>query len=146
MRPNRHVCRPRLERRQVADRIVRRWTHREVEVDLLISQPQGGPHMRRLGSLFSLLAALVALPASLYAQGGGTVSGRVTGADTGQPIASATVSVQGTSLRGVTDSQGRYSISGVPAGTYPLSASPLGREAASRQVTVTAGSTTTADF
>ncbi|HYJ79674.1 MAG TPA: TonB-dependent receptor plug domain-containing protein, partial [Longimicrobiaceae bacterium] len=102
--------------------------------------------MRRLGSLFALLAALVALPASLYAQGGGTITGRVTGGDTGQPIASATVTVQGTALRGVSDSQGRYSISGVPAGTHTLSASTLGREAASRQVTVTAGGTTTADF
>lgn len=102
--------------------------------------------MRRLGSLFALLVALVALPASLYAQGGGTISGRVTGGDTGGPIASATVNVQGTALRGVTDSQGRYSISGVPAGTYTLTASTLGAAASGRQVTVTAGQTTTADF
>lgn len=102
--------------------------------------------MRRLSRLSALLVALAALPASLFAQGGGTITGRVTGADTNQPIASATVSVEGSSLRAVTDGQGRYSIRSVPAGNYSVSATTLGRESARRQVTVAAGQTVTLDF
>jgi len=102
--------------------------------------------MRRLSRLSALLVALAALPASLFAQGGGTITGRVTGADTNQPIASATVSVEGSSLRAVTDGQGRYTIRSVPAGNYTVSASTLGRESARRQITVAAGQTVTLDF
>ncbi len=102
--------------------------------------------MRRLSRLSALLVALAALPASLFAQGGGTITGRVTGADTGQPIASATVTVEGSSLRSVTDAQGRYTIRSVPAGTYSVSAATLGRESARRSASVAAGQTVTLDF
>jgi TonB-dependent starch-binding outer membrane protein SusC len=102
--------------------------------------------MRRLSRLSALLVALAALPASLFAQGGGTITGRVTGADTGQPIASATVTVEGASLRAVTDGQGRYTIRSVPAGNYTVSASTLGRESARRTTTVAADQTVTLDF
>ena len=102
--------------------------------------------MRRLSRLSALLVALAALPASLFAQGGGTITGRVTGADSGQPIASATVAVEGSSLRAVTDAQGRYTIRSVPAGNYTVSASTLGRESARRAAAVAAGQTVTLDF
>ncbi|HEU4453152.1 MAG TPA: TonB-dependent receptor plug domain-containing protein, partial [Longimicrobium sp.] len=102
--------------------------------------------MRRLSRLSALLVALAALPASLFAQGGGTITGRVTGADNGQPIASATVTVEGSSLRAVTDAQGRYRIGGVPAGNYTVSASTLGRESARRTTTVATNQTVTLDF
>ncbi|HEX8693436.1 MAG TPA: SusC/RagA family TonB-linked outer membrane protein [Longimicrobium sp.] len=102
--------------------------------------------MRRLSRLSALLVALVAAPTALFAQGGGTITGRVTGADTNQPIASATVTVEGTALRGVTDSQGRYSIRGVPAGSYTVTAATLGRETSKRTVTVATGQTATLDF
>jgi TonB-linked SusC/RagA family outer membrane protein len=102
--------------------------------------------MRRLSRLSALLVALAALPASLFAQGGGTITGRVTGADSGQPIASATVAVEGSSLRAVTDAQGRYTIRSVPAGSYTVSASTLGRESARRAAVVAVNQTVTLDF
>ena len=49
----------------------------------------------------------------------GTVSGRVTDADSHAGVAGATAGLGSTGLGGTTDATGAYSISGVPAGTYP---------------------------
>lgn len=59
----------------------------------------------------------------------GSISGRVLAADTGRPLKRATVLASGGSrqARGTTtDEQGRFRVSGLPAGTYTITASKSG--------------------
>lgn len=92
------------------------------------------------------VAALAAMPAALFAQQAGGVSGRVTDQATGRPLAGAQVQVQGTVRRSVTNAQGQYRITDIPAGTYAVSVSMLGTSGATRRVSIGAGQTATADF
>lgn len=93
-------------------------------------------------TLFCLLAG--ALP--LRAQQAGRVTGRVTEAESGQPLNSARVTLQGTSLTAVTAPDGRYVLHAVPRGEYVVVLSYLGRQERRLAVTVEAGATATADF
>ena len=79
----------------------------------------------------------------LFAQNG-SISGTVSDAD-GNPLAGANVSVEGTSMGAATTTSGAYSISGVPAGSYTVTASFIGYEPSSQSVDVGAGSAQ-ADF
>ena len=79
----------------------------------------------------------------LFAQNG-SISGTVSDAD-GNPLAGANVSVEGTSMGAATITSGAYSISGVPAGSYTVTASFIGYEPSSQSVDVGAGSAQ-ADF
>src|SRR5438045_178512 len=90
----------------------------------------------------SLVVALM-LPAALVAQTG-IVSGRVVGAS-GEPLQGASVSASGTARGATVRADGSYSFS-LPAGRHELRARLLGYAAAVDSVTVTAGSTTTANF
>lgn len=92
----------------------------------------------------SLLVA-VAFPLGAQAQTG-SVAGTITDRASRQPISEATVSVVGTVLVGRSGPDGRYRITGIPAGTYTVRATRLGYGAESRQVTVSAGSESTVDF
>lgn len=76
----------------------------------------------------------------------GAVSGVVTTAGTLQPIQGAQVVVEDTQLGGITDVEGRYLVTGVPAGEQTVRVRLLGYRPASRTVTVAAGATATADF
>lgn len=76
----------------------------------------------------------------------GTISGTVTDANTGNPIAGASVSTQPTTLLVTTDAQGRFSISNVTPGSYTVTASASGYFDESANITVTAGQTSTADL
>ncbi|HEX2209857.1 MAG TPA: TonB-dependent receptor [Longimicrobium sp.] len=91
----------------------------------------------------TLCAALFA-PA-LAAQTG-TVSGTVVDEQTQAPLADATVSVVGSGIRAVTRADGRYSLSGVPAGSRTIRATRLGYGQGERTVTVAAGQTATVNF
>ena len=55
----------------------------------------------------------------------GTLTGRITDAETGQPVDAAQLSVLGTGTGGLTDATGRYSIS-LPAGSYSLVVNVVG--------------------
>ncbi len=70
----------------------------------------------------------------------GTLTGTVTDASTGNPIAGATVST--TSASTTTDSQGHYSVV-LPAGSYQVSYSAFGYATQTQSVQVTDGGTTT---
>lgn len=60
-------------------------------------------------------------------KGTATITGRVVAADTGRPVKRARVFVSGGGRGGATtDDQGRYSISGLPAGNYTITASKSG--------------------
>ena len=62
------------------------------------------------------------------AVGTASISGRVTAADTGRPLARARVTVSGAErqVSALTDPDGRYAITGVAAGEYTVSASKAG--------------------
>jgi len=97
-----------------------------------------------LASFLGLLLLLV--PAPVLAQANeGRIVGRVTSASTGEPVNGATVQVEGTDLGALTDPDGRYSID-VPAGSYTVRVRTIGFAPGTRQVTVPAGETVTADF
>ena len=85
-------------------------------------------------------------PAVAAAQGTGTIRGRVTNAAGGEGIPAVQVFVTGTQRGSMTDERGEYTILAVPEGARTVSARRVGFAAQQRQVTVTAGSTVTADF
>src|SRR5213078_1854554 len=58
----------------------------------------------------------------------------------------AQISVVGTNVGAQTNSEGQYTIQSVPAGTHELRVLRVGYGGQRRQITVTAGQTTTADF
>lgn len=79
----------------------------------------------------------------------GTVEGRVTDAETGNPIPGVNVVVADLpdrTLGAATNPQGRYTIEGVPAGEQTLEARYIGYQTQSRTVEVVAEETVTVDF
>ncbi len=75
----------------------------------------------------------------------GNIAGIVSDVSTGNPIEGANVTTNG--YFDITDANGHYNISSVPAGTYTVTASKDGYESASRtNIVLAAGQTTTADF
>ena len=99
--------------------------------------------MRRTFLLF--FAGLFAIT-PLYAQQTGRIEGRITSAATNEPIQGVNVGVRGASYGDVTEADGRYAITGVPAGSYRLVVSFVGYETRRQAVTVEAGAAATADF
>ncbi len=85
-----------------------------------------------------LLVALIAAPRAMQAQTG-RITGVVTDSSSGQPVPSATVTIVGTKLGAATNSDGRYSISGVPVGTAQVRVQRLGYSPRTRSVAVVSG-------
>jgi TonB-linked SusC/RagA family outer membrane protein len=93
-----------------------------------------------------LFVALM-LPERANAQSTGRITGTVTDSALGRGLGNAQISVSGTRLRAETDEQGRYSVAGVPAGTYTVEARRIGyRRGSVSNVVVTDGGTATVDF
>ena len=95
-----------------------------------------------------LLAAAVALAcaAPAWAQGTGTITGRVVDRQSQRPIASVQVRLPGTTRGAQTDETGAYRIVSVPTGVTQLVAQRIGYGPQSRTVTVSEGAPATADF
>ncbi len=66
------------------------------------------------------------LQSSVYAQRTGTVTGRVTEAETEEPLVGANVVLKGTTIGAVTDEEGFYYIVNISPGTYDVAASMIG--------------------
>ncbi|MEM6336476.1 MAG: carboxypeptidase-like regulatory domain-containing protein, partial [Bacteroidota bacterium] len=94
-----------------------------------------------------LLCWFVALAASpAHAQSArGTIAGTVTDAETGNPLVGATAYVEALTRGAATDRNGRFRIEAVPAGTYTVVVSFIGRAAQQPSVTVEAGQTAQLD-
>jgi TonB-linked SusC/RagA family outer membrane protein len=90
--------------------------------------------------------ALAMLPALGRAQQAGTVSGRVLVAATQQPLVNAQVFIAGTQRGALTDQQGRYTITNVPAGPQTVTAAIIGYAQETQAVNVSAGGTAMANF
>jgi TonB-dependent receptor len=86
-------------------------------------------------------ALLVALVPPSSAADSAVVSGVVTDAQVGSGLPGAPVRIEGTSLQAVTDSKGRFRITGVPDGEHTLAVTYPGFEPASQTIRVTNGDT-----
>src|SRR6266516_3337499 len=78
--------------------------------------------------------------------GNGTIAGKVTDAQSGRPLESVTIAVQGTQLGAVTGPDGTYRLTRVPNGGHVVAARRLGYGAGTRTVTANDGQTVTVDF
>ena len=95
---------------------------------------------------FLPVAALLAFCARPAAAQQGEVMGRVTDKTSGQALATAQVSVVGTTIRALTGQDGRYRMVNVPAGPATLRVSYIGYATTTQQVTVPASGSAQADF
>ncbi|MDF2774242.1 MAG: TonB-dependent outer membrane protein SusC/RagA, partial [Geminicoccaceae bacterium] len=77
---------------------------------------------------------------------GGTITGTVRDRATQQPVASAQVSLIGTTRGALTNDQGVYRMANVPSGNYQVRVLRIGYQASVLPVTVTTGQTTTLDI
>jgi outer membrane cobalamin receptor len=108
-------------------------------------------HCRSGAHLFiALVVGLLAVPGlagTVDAQERGGISGKVTDRKTGHAIPFATVTVVGAQKGGLTDSEGRFLVTGLLPGAYELRVQFLGYSPESQAgVVVTAGKTTVASF
>jgi TonB-linked SusC/RagA family outer membrane protein len=79
--------------------------------------------------------------------GTGAVTGVVTNAETGEPLSGVQVVLEGRRLGAVTGQNGRYMITGVPAGTYAVVAQMIGRSIERQEaVRVAADATVAVNF
>jgi TonB-linked SusC/RagA family outer membrane protein len=93
-----------------------------------------------------VLLSILLIPAMARAQDVGTISGTVTDAQTGGTLPGVNVTLEGTTTGAATNSDGEYSIEGVPAGTVTVQATFVGYQSFSETVEVAAGETTTLDI
>lgn len=96
------------------------------------------PYLAKLA--LPLLCAGVSV-SSAYAQGIGTVSGRVLD-EKGEGMPGVTVLIEGTNLGGSTNSDGSFSIQNVPSGQHTLVMSFVGYTTQRQSISVTAGQNT----
>ncbi|MBB4634003.1 SusC/RagA family TonB-linked outer membrane protein [Longimicrobium terrae] len=101
--------------------------------------------MKWTAALLVLLACAV-MPARLTAQDTGRITGVVTDAQSNAPVPAVSVSLDGTTRGVVTGPDGRYTLTGVSAGTHSVRATRVGYATAERTVTVPAGGTATLDL
>lgn len=76
----------------------------------------------------------------------GTITGHVTDKRTGHAIPFASVAVPAAKTGGLTDSEGLFTVKGVPTGTYEVKVQYLGYKPFSANATVLAGKTVVLDF
>lgn len=97
-----------------------------------------------LAAAVAAVGAAAALPATALAQAAtGTITGRVTDAASGQPLAGASVRVAGSEIGTQAADDGRFTLRGVSPGSVTLAVSRIGYAARREAVTVTAGQTAT---
>ena len=100
------------------------------------------PIKSRLATIFFIV---IGMSTFLMAQEG-SVSGRVTDTDTGDPLVGANVIVVGTNLGAATDINGEYSISRVPAGAQRLNANYIGYASKSMNADIPTNGNAIGDF
>lgn len=101
---------------------------------------------RKVGVTVAALAVMLAPALGSAQQSSGTVTGTVTDRTTGRPVGDVQVVVQGTQRGAITNAQGRFTITGVPAGTHQLSTRRVGFGPGTATVTVAVGQTASANL
>ncbi|MEO6245495.1 MAG: carboxypeptidase regulatory-like domain-containing protein, partial [Opitutaceae bacterium] len=106
--------------------------------------------MKNLPSLargaMALIAGFLVASISPAAEGGGTITGNISNATTGNLLEGARVEAPALGLSTLADNSGRYLLTGVPAGTHELVATYLGLDPQKLQVTVATGQIATRNF
>src|SRR5437867_5897349 len=100
--------------------------------------------MKRLRYVSGALLTALEMASLGAQQPTGAIRGRVSDAATQQPLSAVTVTVG--SRAALTQADGRYLITGVPAGTDTLRARLIGYASAARPVTVAGGDTVVVDL
>ncbi|MGA9121027.1 MAG: carboxypeptidase-like regulatory domain-containing protein [Bacteroidota bacterium] len=94
-----------------------------------------------------LLSLVLAFSSSAaFAQGSGTLTGRIQDSKTGESLAGANIVVVHTPMGTAADIEGKYSIHGVPVGTWTIRASLIGYTPSTREITMAADSAVVVDF
>ena len=91
----------------------------------------------------SLLASLLLFVCLSAAAQTGTVTGKITDAETKESLIGVTVLVEGTPLGAITDLEGNFTIKNVPAGSKTIRFKYVGYEDVTSEVTVVDGQTAT---
>jgi len=73
-----------------------------------------------------LLLFVLIFTSTLFAQGTGTLSGKIVDNEFGEGLIGANVLIIGTSIGAATDFEGKYEIKGIPAGIYSIRFSSVG--------------------
>jgi len=100
--------------------------------------------LSRAAAVLLGLTLYIAGPAVAGAQQTATIRGTVTDSVSGQPVTGAQITIAG-QVRGVTNDRGAY-LSNVAPGTVTVRVQRIGFSPGERQVTLTAGDTTTLNF
>ena len=95
--------------------------------------------------LFFILATIVALTSTAFAQAPSTIRGKVTFDEDGQPLPGVSVFVQGTQVGAVTDLDGNYVITNVPSSARVLVFSFIGMETQELPVAATVNAVMSSD-
>src|SRR6185436_17707797 len=95
----------------------------------------------------AIASALIAFfhPTPAAAQGGATIAGTVTTSDTKAPISGARVAIEQPPRLAISDEHGKFKLRELPAGTYTVVATALGREPMRSTVTTSSGQTANLD-
>src|SRR5262245_53608134 len=100
---------------------------------------------RRVACFLGLLLVRAPLPRGVSAQGGGSVRGVVTSAESHDPIAAARVAVDQPERVTLTDSHGNYVLRDLPAGNHTLTITALGRKPTRVTVNIVTGQSAAQD-
>jgi TonB-dependent starch-binding outer membrane protein SusC len=102
--------------------------------------------MVRARLLLTAFATVVCASAPLQAQETGSISGRVVDSASSAPLSNAILIIEGTNRRGLTRDNGTYTITDVPSGAHRLQVRRIGYASITRDVSVSAGQTSTVDI
>jgi len=96
----------------------------------------------------ALVAAVTAIPTLLLAQQQqpASISGRVTAQGTDEPLPDVRVFLVGSALNVATNAEGRYTLRGVPTGTFEVRVIRVGYQEQKKSIAITAGAQATLDF
>jgi len=101
---------------------------------------------KKITQLLTYVVVVLLFAGNVMAQSkNGSISGSIKTSD-GNPAAYVSVGLKNTTKTTQTDEKGNYTIKNVAPGTYTLKTSAVGVSAQEKQVTITAGQSTSADF
>jgi TonB-dependent starch-binding outer membrane protein SusC len=113
---------------------------------LIAPSDRSGRGLRALLPIPFVALVLVWGPEPVDAQATGTVTGQVVEAGSLRPLVSAQVVVDGTSIGGLTNQRGEFTVPNVPAGEVSIRAQLIGFGSQTQTVNVQPGGTVTLDF
>src|SRR5262245_55974853 len=92
------------------------------------------------------ISCLLCLRIQSRAQNGyGTLSGKVS-TESGEELVGATVRITGTQFGTTADTEGRYTIARIPAGSYTVMVSQVGFDSREQHIVIPAGQSAKIDF